>query len=154
MVSLRRNLFASYLLLLLGVLLPIVPVFPHHHHEDGRICMKHDLPPYPEETPCDHTPHKQQAPCGHATHGCHHEQSCMETDCLTTHFYRAGKSQTISLTAPQTYTVEPMLLKTGLAGTFTLPSHDLHHLPRPYLEVLFATDIPRARGLRAPPSVD
>ena len=78
----------------------------------------------------------------------------MEADCLTTHFYRAGNSQTISLTAPQTATVEPMLLKTGLAGTFTLPSHYLHTLPRPYIEALFATDISSARGLRAPPSVD
>ena len=153
MVSLRHNLFASYLLLLLGVLLPIVPVFPHHHHEDGRICMKNDMQPLQEEA-CYHHEAERHMPCGHATHGCHHEQSCMEADCLTTHFYRAGKSQTISLSAPQTYTVEPMLLKTGLAGTFTLPSHYLHHLPRPYIEALFATDLPRARGLRAPPSVD
>ena len=140
----KKSLFVSYLLVLLGMLMPIVPVFPHHHHADGRICMKNDL---------HHGAHEEES-CGHGTHGCHHEQGCNEADCLTTHFYRAGKSQTISLTAPQTATVEPMLLKTGLAGTITLPSHYLPNRPRPYLEALFATDIPRARGLRAPPSVD
>lgn len=154
MVSLRRNLFVSYLLLLLGVLLPIVPVFPHHHHEDGRICMKHDQHPLQETSCCNHQTHKQYASCGHATHGCHHEQSCMEANCLTTHFYRTCKSQTISLSAPQSDLVEPTLLKTGLAGTLTLPSHYVHILPRPYIEALYATDISSARGLRAPPSVD
>lgn len=152
MVSLRRNLFSSYLLLLLGVLLPVVPVFPHHHHEDGRICMKNDVQPLHEEHRCNHEPGKSM-PCGHATHGCHHEQSCMEADCLTTHLYRAGKASHITLTAPQTGDVRPVTFKTGLAGTLSLPVHYLHTLPRPYIEALYGVDLDTARGLRAPPSL-
>lgn len=147
MVTLRYNLIASYLLLLIGVLLPVVPMFPHHHHEDGRICMKHDIQPHQEED--EHTP------CGHATHGCHHEQSCMEADCLTTHLYRAGKSTVLSLASPQTGDVKPLAFKTGLAGTLSLPTHYIHILPRPYIEALYGADLHVIRGLRAPPiSVD
>lgn len=153
MVSLRRNLFSSYLLLLLGVLLPIVPVFPHHHHGDGRICMKNDMQSLQEEA-CYHHEAERHMPCGHATHGCHHEQSCMEADCLTTHLYRAGKSTDFSLTAPQTGDVKPVALKTGLAGTLSLPAHYLHTLPRPYVEALYGVDLHAVQGLRAPPAFD
>ena len=152
MVSLRYNLITSYLLLLLGMLLTVVPVFPHHHHEDGRICMKNDMQLPQEEHCCDHN-HGNPTPCGHATHGCHHEQSCMEADCLTTHLFRIGKSTEFSLTAPKVSDIRPVAFKTGLAGTLSLPIHYLHILPRPYVEALYGVDLHAIQGLRAPPTL-
>ena len=34
---------ATYLLLLLSILMLGVPVIPHHHHADGVLCMKNDV---------------------------------------------------------------------------------------------------------------
>lgn len=33
----------AYLLLVTSILMLAVPVFPHHHHADGLICMKNDV---------------------------------------------------------------------------------------------------------------
>lgn len=138
----KKSLFVSYLLVLIGMLMPIVPVFPHHHHADGRICMKNDL---------HHGAHEEES-CGHGTHGCHHEQGCNEADCLTTHFFRQGRHTTLTIKAPTANDTLPNLLS-GLAVLFNRLIFSTPTISCPfYQEKLHDSWRTLTGSLRAPPS--
>ena len=40
----KTKRYIAYFLFFISMIMLTVPVIPHHHHEDGMICMKNDLP--------------------------------------------------------------------------------------------------------------
>lgn len=128
----RGKRYIGYLLLVIGLLMPIIPVIPHHHHADGRICLKHDL-----TNDC----------CA----GDHHEESdhrCGD-DCVTMHFFEQAPGSNESWNysfVPEEITlfIKPLL---SLNSTTTEIQTDTPY----YRERLRGTFLVRAKGLRAPP---
>jgi len=114
----------------------IVPVIPHHHHEDGAICMKNDLP---SDGCCHH-----QGPCN--------EHCCCDTGCMTTHFYQQTPSSDNSNLQPCFVWVHT-LFSEPLLKLLTLPEETGIRQEFVYLESLHGTFITRTTGLRAPPFV-
>ena len=41
----KTKRYIAYFLFFISMIMLTVPVIPHHHHEDGMICMKNDLRP-------------------------------------------------------------------------------------------------------------
>ena len=39
----KTKRYIAYFLFFISMIMLTVPVIPHHHHEDGMICMKNDL---------------------------------------------------------------------------------------------------------------
>ena len=68
----KTKRYIAYFLFFISMIMLTVPVIPHHHHEDGMICMKNDLP---SDGCCQH-----QGPCS--------EHCCCDTGCMTTHFFQ------------------------------------------------------------------
>ncbi len=136
MKPLYHPILISYLLLILGILLPMIPLCPHHHHEDGCICMKHDLPLSEE---AHHHQHH------------HHQTSCLEANCITTHLYRQDKVQSIEIKAPVTADIQPAALFSYLYSLLITPSRSLREYLVPRKEPLYVTASIPSHGLRAPP---
>lgn len=50
----KNNRYILTLLFLINIIMMIAPVIPHHHHADGVICMKQDLPVESTDFPQHH----------------------------------------------------------------------------------------------------
>lgn len=126
----------AYLLFIISILMPIVPVIPHHHHADGRLCMKNDI-----TTDC----------CkGHQHHDSTHDHCCGD-DCVTMHFFE----QTPNSNDTWSYSFAPevtiLFFEPSMIQLLTLSNNISGKEPPSYIEHLHGTQLVRAKGLRAPP---
>lgn len=134
----KEKKYIIYLLLMVSIIMLAVPVFPHHHHADGHICMKNDVEPS-----CCHTPHHHH-PAGHPN-------CCHDKGCIASHFV-----QRTPRTERQAPVLKPVLLPAVLSTflrqlyAFGEPCQPVSYSP--YIESLHGDYIARASGLRAPPS--
>ncbi len=132
----KEKKYIVYLLFLVSIIMLAVPVFPHHHHADGLICMKNDVEPS-----CCHTPH----------HPAGHPNCCHDKGCIASHFV-----QRTPRTERQAPVLKPVLLPAVLSTflrqlyAFGEPCQPVSYSP--YIESLHGVYIARASGLRAPPS--
>lgn len=135
----KEKKYIVYLLFLVSIIMLAVPVFPHHHHADGLICMKNDVEPS-----CCHTPHHHH-PAGHPN-------CCHDKGCIASHFV-----QRTPRTERQAPVLKPVLLPVVLSTflrqlyAFGEPCQPVSYSP--YIESLHGVYIARASGLRAPPSL-
>ncbi|WP_270570629.1 DUF6769 family protein [Bacteroides eggerthii] len=132
----KTKRYIAFFLFFISMIMLTVPVIPHHHHEDGMICMKNDLP---------------SDGCCHHQDACN-EHCCCDTGCMTTHFFQQTPNPNNSDIQPcfvwvTTLFVEPLL------KLLTLPDETGIRQEFVYMESLHGTFITRATGLRAPPSV-
>ena len=142
----KRNRYITIILLFVSILMPMVPVMPHHHHADGHICLKNDL----HDAACDH-PHPAAHHDGEARH------CCCDTGCLTTHFFQ----RTPTLPSPDGPSVTPLLpwmmplylVELLMGQRLSAPEQTARHAICPYRERLHDTPIACTGGLRAPPVV-
>lgn len=134
----KKKKYIVYLLFLVSIIMLAVPVFPHHHHADGFICMKNDV------EPSCHIPHHHH-PAGHPN-------CCHDKGCIVSHFL-----QRTPRTERQAPVLKPVLLPAALSpfirqlAAFDEPC--LSDSYSPYIESLHGVYIVRASGLRAPPSL-
>lgn len=94
----KTKRYIAYFLFFISMIMLTVPVIPHHHHEDGMICMKNDLP---------------SDGCCHHQDACN-EHCCCDTGCMTTHFFQQTPNPNNSDIQPcfvwvTTLFVEPLL---------------------------------------------
>lgn len=130
----KRNI--AYLLFVISMLMPIIPVIPHHHHADGRLCLKNDI-----STDC----------CKHQQHHDGTHDHCCGGDCVTLHFFEQtpNTDDTWSYTfAPEAVILffEP-IIHLQLTAEGAVPDKEAP----PYIEHLYSTQWMRATGMRAPP---
>ncbi len=132
------------ILLFISLLLLVLPVIPHHHHADGRLCLKSDI----TTECCDHSCSKGTAACsdGDARH--HH--GC-DNDCITMHFFEqlpgTDEDNALCLSIP---CMEIPFLE--IFPLLSLPQERETDRQRcTYMETLHSTFIVRVAGLRAPP---
>lgn len=128
-----KKRFIISLLLFINIFMLVVAVIPHHHHPDGMICMKHDLP----------VDHECPAHNHHAG-----SDSCCSNECMTRFESRAPS-------------VNPDNEPDYVLITTLFTEVIIEHLLRPqekrvknyyvYRDSLHGTNIPRALSLRAPP---
>ncbi len=124
----------AYVLFFVSIITLSVPVFPHHHHADGMLCMKD----------ADTTGCSQQ-------HNTMHSDCCCNTGCVTTHFFQ--KAHTTSNTGMQPAPSGIIFLLPAAALKPALPLEDKSILYKYiYIETLHGTYTARAIGLRAPPT--
>lgn len=128
------KLHIAYLLLVISTLMPVIPVIPHHHHADGRICLKHDLP----ADCCDHHHHGEEDPC-------------CGGDCVAIHIFEQtpGSEDSWHFTfTPEATTLFFEQLTNLLSVPLNTPTRKQGV---PYRERLHGTQVLCATGLRAPP---
>ncbi len=120
----KEKRYIVYLLFLVGIIMPVVPVFPHHHHAGGLICMKNDAVP-----------------------GCCHDRGCI-AGCFVQDTPRTGHR--VSVPNP---VLLPVLPDTSI-GQLHFSGGLCHLLPCPSCtEPLHDACANRVSGLRAPPSL-
>lgn len=126
----------AYLLLVISLLMPMVPVFPHHHHANGLLCVKNDIGSH-----CCHQ-HAESQDEGHC---------CCQTGCVTQHFFQQMPTSVSNGPLPAVSELIPFLspLLLRLAASRAVASKG--DIPI-YIESLHGTLVARATGLRAPPS--
>ena len=134
----KEKKYIIYLLLMVSIIMLAVPVFPHHHHADGHICMKNDVEPS-----CCHTPHHHH-PAGHPN-------CCHDKGCIASHFVQRTPRTERQAPAPRPVLLPASLI--ALIGQLSV-SDDFYQTTSysPYIESLHGDYIARASGLRAPPS--
>ena len=132
----------TLLLLVISMLMPIIPVIPHHHHADGRICLKHDF----TETCCSTHHHDEK----HHSDDAAQEHRC-NGDCVTMHFFEqtpGSNEEIVSTPLP----CEITLFFEPIAALLQQTDGEAVRPPLPYYkERLHGTQLMRAKGLRAPP---
>lgn len=132
----ERKRYIPFFLLVVSLLMMAVPVFPHHHHANGLLCMKNDIGP--------HCCQQHPSETGSETH------CCCETGCIAHHFFQ--QMPTDMRTSPHPAVSElipflsPLLLRLA-ASRAIAPKGDIPI----YIESLHGTLIAHATGLRAPP---
>ena len=129
----RGKLYIAYLLFVISMIMPMVPVIPHHHHADGRICMKNDITP-------DCCSHHHAEENGH----------CCGDDCVAIHLFEQAPNSDDTWM----YDFTPLEVTLFIEPFVDLLSHPKAHATPPdsyYQESLHGTYITRAKGLRAPP---
>ncbi len=112
----------------------VVPAIPHHHHANGVICMKNDIP---TDTPC---------PTHH-----HHSGSdtCCNDGCLTKF---DSPTPSIEMDGSPHYVFVATLFTDLIIENLFKPQERRIKDYYAYRETLHSTVISRASGLRAPPS--
>lgn len=133
----KEKKYIVYLLFLVSIIMLAVPVFPHHHHADGLICMKNDVEPS-----CCHTHH----------HPAGHPNCCHDKGCIASHFVQRTPRTERQAPAPRPVLLPASLI--ALIGQLSV-SDDFYQTTSysPYIESLHGDYIARASGLRAPPSL-
>ena len=133
----KEKKYIVYLLFLVSIIMLAVPVFPHHHHADGLICMKNDVEPS-----CCHTHH----------HPAGHPNCCHDKGCIASHFVQRTPRTERQAPAPRPVLL-PAVLSTFLRQLYAFgePCQPVSYSP--YIESLHGVYIARASGLRAPPSL-
>ncbi|MBQ8225667.1 MAG: hypothetical protein IJZ86_10025 [Bacteroides sp.] len=132
----RNKRYIAYILFVISMVMPIIPVIPHHHHADGRLCMRNDI-----TTDC----------CSGHHHGGESDHCC-DNSCVAIHFFE----QTPNSDESWTYDFTPwevILFLDYVPLLLSLPESIPHQPDTCYRETLHGTCITRATGLRAPPSV-
>ena len=127
---------ATYLLLLLSILMLGVPVIPHHHHADGVLCMKDDV----HAGCCTPTPDEAGGHC------------CCDTGCISTHFFQQRPDTSPDI--PQPLSCDMLFLPAELLAALVPPPLSGHsrRTSSDHAESLHDTQLTRATGLRAPPA--
>lgn len=119
-----------------SILMLAIPVMPHHHHANGKICMKDDV----QENCCQHH---------HDDNEAQHHHSCEDTGCITTHFFQQIPSNNPRIELAEEshpiYLIVADILSQALIANNDNPSFN------DYRESLHSTQIMHAMGLRAPP---
>lgn len=113
----------------------VVPIIPHHHHADGMICMKKDVPT------------EKQCP----THN-HHQQdndACCSDECQARLHSPAPTVQT-DFGQPQ-HVFVAILFDDFILHNLLRPQQQRIERYSDYRENLHGANIVRAFGLRAPP---
>lgn len=130
--------YITYLLFFISMLMPVIPVIPHHHHADGLICMKDDI----SKDCCKQNVSHEE---GHAEH---HHHCCNDNDCVTIHFFQQTPGQEHSHPTLLPCIEIPLTLYTLSApATFMRPRTE-----SVFQESLHGIVSIGATGLRAPPS--
>jgi len=127
MAAFGKNIVAT-LLLFASLIMPAMAVVPHHHHANGSICMKQDLPA------------EQQCP----NHSHHHPESdpCCGSECPARFCFPAPSAHTVFMAAlPVDMPVEYLLR----------PQEKRIKNYYAYRDTLHDADICRTASLRAPP---
>lgn len=134
--EMKKRTYIARLLLLFSILMLAIPVLPHHHHADGKICMKDDV----------HTMCCTQ----HANDMAHHDHGCEESGCPTSHFFQQmpqGTQRTIAADELTNIELAEAIYLCCLHATQKISKT----LFTPYQEALYSTMIGLTMGLRAPP---
>lgn len=134
----KKNGHIACFLCLISLWMLIVPVIPHHHHADGMLCMKGNLP---ITTTCDDTSNE---PAGE-------EHCCCNTGCIATHFFQQAPATHHTWTHPS---ATPLLLCHDALSAALIPQASERQLLRSgwyYRGILYNQYIRRAIGMRAPP---
>ncbi|MDR0895722.1 MAG: hypothetical protein LBN06_10565 [Prevotellaceae bacterium] len=134
-----RGRYIACMLLLIGLMMPMMPVIPHHHHSNGLLCMNDDV----SNCCCEHS-------CDHQSHQSHHSHCCCNTGCVATHFYQRIVKQTIQWEHSEPYRYITIFPETPLL-TNKLPRIVGNNPFGIYRERLHGTCHTRVAGLRAPP---
>lgn len=131
----RNKRYILSFLFFISILMLVMPVIPHHHHADGMVCMKKDMP---TETECPAHNHHQQD-----------NDACCNDECQA-RFHSPALMNHVDFGQPQHVFV-----------AILFDDFIVHHLFKPqeqrikrnyaYRENLHGTNITRAFGLRAPP---
>lgn len=132
----RTKPHIAYILFVISILMPIIPVMPHHHHTDGVICMKNDI-----SSDC----------CG----GHHHETGndhCCNDECVTMHFFEQLPGSDETWNYHYTPEVITLFFESVVPLVLLFDTGNNIHTP-PYIERLHGTRVPRAIALRAPPAL-
>ena len=135
-IRMKKKRYITYFLLFISMIMLAVPVIPHHHHDNGMICMKNDIP---SEGCCHH-----QGSCS--------EHCCCDTGCMTTHFFQQTPNSDNSVAHPDFVWVTTLFFE-PILKLLSVPEEAGTGYKFVYIESLHGTFITRASGLRAPPCV-
>lgn len=122
-------------LFFISIFMLVVPAIPHHHHANGMICMKHDIPTQ-EQCP-DHNHHQQD------------NDACCNDECQA-RFHSPAPTAQADFGQPQHLFVAILFDNLILQNLFR-PQEQRIKSGYAYLESLHGANIVRAFGLRAPP---
>lgn len=132
-----RHFYIRWILLWVSLLMPVVPVMPHHHHHGDVLCLlKHTCP---TDADCHHT---GECATGHC---------CCHTGCPSRHFFQQTPPKSIQLTHHDS--VQP-IQALFLPPTVYIPILYKGH-PAPYslyAERLHGVSPGLSQALRAPPT--
>lgn len=131
----KNKRYIFYFLFIISMIMLAVPAIPHHHHAEGMICMKNDIP---TDTPCP-------------THY-HHSgnDTCCSNGCLTRF---DSPTPSIEMDSSPHYVFVAILFSDFIIANLFKPQEQRIKSYYAYRETLHSTVISRASGLRAPPSV-
>lgn len=135
----KRQRYAAFLLLLLSLVMLGVPVVPHHHHPDGRLCMKNDI----GGTSC---------PSAGETAGEEQKHCCCQTGCITTHFFQERTDINKDWLHPAPDHLPDFLPAIAPPTPDLSAPIEAHHPTCYYIETLHGISPANAPGLRAPPT--
>ena len=142
----KNKRYIAAVLFFISILMPVIPVIPHHHHADGRFCMKNDIA---ADCSCCHhqgEPHQHDEDGS----GARQEHGCNE-DCVTMHFFEQIPGSNEEIT-PTPLPCEITLLFKPITALLQQADDETVRPPLPYYkERLHGTQLMRAKGLRAPP---
>lgn len=130
----KNKRYIVYLLFLISIVMLGVPAIPHHHHANGVICMKQDLPV------------NDQCPTHH-----HHDgnDTCCSDGCLTRF---DSPTPSIQVDNGPHYVFVATLFTDFMIENLFKPQEKRIKNYYAYRETLHGTVLNRASGLRAPPS--
>lgn len=111
----------------------VVPTIPHHHHANGLICMKNDVP---LEAQCPEHHHQQK------------DDSCCNDECLTRF---NSPTPTVQADGGPHYLFIAILFNDFIIENLLKPRERQIKNCYAYRETLHSTVINRATSLRAPP---
>ena len=133
----KKNGHIACLLCLISLWMLVVPVIPHHHHADGMLCMKGDIP----MTACNDVTDEQE----------NKEHCCCNTGCIATHFFQQAPATNNAWTHPS---ATPLLLFHDTLSAALIPQASERQLLQSkwyYRGILYDQYIKHAIGMRAPP---
>lgn len=136
MVRKRKQCILA-LLLFVNIIMLVIPVLPHHHHPNGMICMKHDLP---ADNDCPEHHHNHDS-----------NDSCCKNECLT-RFDSPRPSMHIDH-GPQFILIAVLFTYDIIENLLQPQDKGLNLRYAFYRESLHGTNISRAFSLRAPPAL-
>lgn len=135
--------FKSYLLLVICVLTQVVAVFPHHHHADN-LCLQSDW-----EVLC--AVHGEKDSCPHDVPAENAAHNCCGGSCATNLQFASSDNHSADVSPDYSfYSILYSFLTT--CRTWMLPEVSSSQEKGIYVERLYARNVLRASGLRAPPS--
>lgn len=131
----RNKRYIVSFLFFISMIMLVIPVIPHHHHTNGNICMKQDIP---TENSCSCSTHR------------HHtdNEPCCDSDCLT----RLDTSTpSVQVDNSPHFVLIAILFNDVIIKDLFKPQERRINNDYIYRESLHGMYLSRAFGLRAPP---